>query len=94
MIVLMWVIAAYGMTNILVYGSIFNGLRNWIHNNAQPNIGWVIFRPINSCQGANNVKDKKNPTQVDVQRTHFIKFEMNSNIGLKITHPIFGCALL
>lgn len=46
MIILMWVIAAYGMTNILVYGSIFNGLRNWIHKNAQPNVGWVILRPI------------------------------------------------
>lgn len=46
MIILMWIIAAYGMTNILVYGSIFNGLRNWIHKNADPNAGWVIFRPI------------------------------------------------
>ena len=27
----MWIIAAYGMTNILVYGSIFDGLRNLIH---------------------------------------------------------------
>jgi hypothetical protein len=43
MIVLMWIIAAYGMTNILVYGSIFNGLRNWIHKNAQPNVGWGFF---------------------------------------------------
>ena len=42
----MWVIAAYGMTNILVYGSIFNGLRNWIHKNAQLNVGWVLFRPV------------------------------------------------
>ena len=46
MIVLMWIIAAYGMTTILVYGSIFNGLRNWIHKNAEPKVGWVIFRPI------------------------------------------------
>ncbi len=46
MIILMWMIAAYGMTNILVYGSIFNGLRNWIHNNAQPNVGLTIFRPV------------------------------------------------
>ncbi len=29
---LIWVMVAYGMTNILVYGSIFNGLRNGIHN--------------------------------------------------------------
>jgi hypothetical protein len=27
-----WAMVAYGMTNILVYGSIFNGLRNKIHN--------------------------------------------------------------
>ncbi len=46
MIILMWLIAAYGMTNILVYGSIFNGLRNWIHKNAEPNIGWILFRSI------------------------------------------------
>ena len=26
-----WAMVAYGMTNILVYGSIFNGLRNSIH---------------------------------------------------------------
>ena len=39
-------IAAYGMSSILVYGSIFNGLRNWIHKNAEPNIGWVLFRSI------------------------------------------------
>jgi hypothetical protein len=28
MIILIWLLAAYGMTNILVYGSIFQGLRN------------------------------------------------------------------
>jgi len=28
---LIWAIVAYGMTNILVYGSIFNNLRNKIH---------------------------------------------------------------
>lgn len=28
---LMWAFVAYGMTTILVYGSIFNGLRNGIH---------------------------------------------------------------
>ena len=27
-----WAMVAYGMTNILVYGSIFNGVRNGIHN--------------------------------------------------------------
>ena len=26
-----WLVAAYGMSQILVYGSIFNGLRNAIH---------------------------------------------------------------
>ncbi len=29
---LIWAMVAYGMTNILVYGSIFNGLRQSIHN--------------------------------------------------------------
>ena len=43
---LLWAIIAYGMTTIIVYGSIFNGLRNWIHKNAEPNIGWVIFHPL------------------------------------------------
>jgi hypothetical protein len=28
---LIWAVVAYGMTTILVYGSIFNGLRNAIH---------------------------------------------------------------
>ena len=46
MIVLMWLIASYGMTNILVYGSIFNGTRNWIHKNAKPESGSSIFRPV------------------------------------------------
>jgi len=27
---LIWIIAAYGMTNILVYGSIFENARDWI----------------------------------------------------------------
>jgi len=44
--VLIFMIVAYGLTTILVYGSIFNGLRNWIHKNAQPNIGWVLFTPV------------------------------------------------
>jgi len=29
---LIWILSAYGMTNILVYGSIFEGVRNTIHN--------------------------------------------------------------
>ena len=32
MIILIWLLAAYGMTNILVYGSIFQGLRNGLQN--------------------------------------------------------------
>ena len=44
--VLIFMIVAYGMTTILVYGSIFNGLRNWIHNNAQPNIGLGLLTPV------------------------------------------------
>jgi hypothetical protein len=35
---LTWIIAAYGMSNILVYGSIFEGLRNTIHEFAKINI--------------------------------------------------------
>ena len=46
MIVLMWMIVAYGMSTILVYGSIFNGLRNWIHKNSEPNVGWKVLKPI------------------------------------------------
>jgi hypothetical protein len=30
MVLLIWLLAAYGMSNILVYGSIFQGLRNFI----------------------------------------------------------------
>jgi len=43
---LIFMIAAYGMTTIIVYGSIFNGLRNWIHKNAEPNIGWTVLQPV------------------------------------------------
>jgi hypothetical protein len=28
--ILIWLVAAYGMSNIIVYGSIFQGLRNYI----------------------------------------------------------------
>jgi hypothetical protein len=31
-IILTWLLMAYGMTNILVYGSIFSDMRNKIHN--------------------------------------------------------------
>lgn len=33
-----WILAAYGMTNILVYGSIFEGFRNSIHKLANTNV--------------------------------------------------------
>lgn len=31
MSLIIWAVVAYGMTNIMVYGSIFNGLRDKIH---------------------------------------------------------------
>ena len=31
MIILVWLLIAYGMTNILVYGSIFQGMRDWFN---------------------------------------------------------------
>jgi hypothetical protein len=40
---LIWAVVAYGMTTILVYGSIFNGLRNWIHKNA---LGSGVLTPV------------------------------------------------
>lgn len=43
----LWSIMAYGMSNILVYGSIFNGPRNWINkaanNPSQRMRGFFIF---------------------------------------------------
>ena len=42
---LIWMIVAYGMTTILVYGSIFNGLRNNIRN-AGSDEGWFLLRPL------------------------------------------------
>jgi len=32
---LIWLLAAYGMTQILVYGTIFDKPRNWIKNNSK-----------------------------------------------------------
>ena len=32
MVMLIWLLAAYGMSNILVYGSIFQGMRDSINN--------------------------------------------------------------
>ena len=40
---LIWAVVAYGMTTILVYGSIFNGWRNWIHKNA---LGSGLLTPV------------------------------------------------
>jgi len=42
---LIFMLAAYGMTTILVYGSIFNGLRNFIHKQGLED-GFIITRPI------------------------------------------------
>ena len=38
---LLWMVMAYGLSNILVYGSIFNGPRNFIFNQADH--GFKIF---------------------------------------------------
>ena len=38
-------LVAYGMTTIMVYGSIFNGLRNGIHKLGSDD-GFVLIRPI------------------------------------------------
>jgi hypothetical protein len=38
----LWVLLAYGMSNILVYGSIFNTPRNYIFNEADHGIGFFI----------------------------------------------------
>ena len=38
---LLWMVMAYGLSNILVYGSIFNGPRNFIFNQADH--GFRIF---------------------------------------------------
>jgi len=38
---LLWMIMAYGISNILVYGSIFNGPRNYIFNEADHGVGML-----------------------------------------------------
>jgi hypothetical protein len=47
MIVLIWLLAAYGMSNILVYGSIFQGMRDtlslWVDNQYVPFRGLFKF---------------------------------------------------
>jgi hypothetical protein len=40
-----FMLVAYGMTTIMVYGSIFNGLRNGIHKLGSDE-GFVLIRPI------------------------------------------------
>jgi len=42
---LIFMIVAYGMTTILVYGSIFNSLRNFIHKEGSET-GFKLTRPI------------------------------------------------
>jgi len=37
---ILWMVMAYGMSNILVYGSIFNRPRNYIFNEADHGIGF------------------------------------------------------
>jgi hypothetical protein len=34
-LLIFWTFMAYGMTTIIVYGSIFEGLRNWISNRSK-----------------------------------------------------------
>jgi hypothetical protein len=43
---LIWAVVAYGMTNILVYGSIFNGIRQWIHKQGRKHEGWFLTQPL------------------------------------------------
>jgi hypothetical protein len=42
--IIFWIIAAYGMSNILVYGSIFENTRNAIHTTGSLNI--PIISPV------------------------------------------------
>ena len=51
---LLWMVMAYGMTNIIVYGSIFNGPRNYIFNEAEHGDGllhgfWVFVSNMIKC---------------------------------------------
>jgi hypothetical protein len=43
---LLFTFVAYGMTTILVYGTIFNGVRDFIHQQAQDENGFMLTRPI------------------------------------------------
>ena len=53
MIILIWLLAAYGMSNILVYGSIFQGLRNWFREMGNSNIPVInsVFKFISDLVG-------------------------------------------
>lgn len=44
MILLLWLIAAYGMTQIIVYGSIFQGLRDSINRTGK--MGIPVISPV------------------------------------------------
>jgi hypothetical protein len=54
---LVWTIMAYGITNIVVYGSIFNGPREFIREYAESDkpfnefAGFVIYSPVNQLLG-------------------------------------------
>ena len=50
----LWMIIAYGLSNIVVYGSIFNGPRNYIFNEADHGDGflhgfWVFISNMIKC---------------------------------------------
>lgn len=42
----LFMLVAYGMTTILVYGSIFNGLRNFIHKQSNYENGFVVIKSV------------------------------------------------
>jgi hypothetical protein len=50
----LWMIIAYGLSNIVVYGSIFNGPRNYIFNEADHGDGflhgfWIFISNMIKC---------------------------------------------
>jgi len=53
MIILIWLLTAYGMSNILVYGSIFQGVRNgikeWGNSRLPLNVLGKFFGDLLSC---------------------------------------------
>ena len=46
---LLFAFIAYGMSTILVYGSIFEGTRNWIHSQGKKNKVGLFFSELISC---------------------------------------------